>query len=178
MGNSPVPGEFPTQRASNAENVSIWWRHHEQKGQDSGWRQGQHCLLHMWGWKKHHNLNNYSYVTLSAMTTQNIGNHLNNLFRLLKHSHKLWINTPFGRESTVNGGFPLANCHKSGKQFHVMPILCLTHTYHMIGRQLPSNSLFIIYNKITRTHPTMTIPSLHKEILVKQALIIEFYYVN
>ena len=28
-GNSPVTGEFPTQRASNAENVSIWWRHHE-----------------------------------------------------------------------------------------------------------------------------------------------------
>ena len=23
-----VPGEFPAQRASNAENVSIWWRHH------------------------------------------------------------------------------------------------------------------------------------------------------
>ena len=28
-GNTPVTGEFPTQRASNAENVSIWWRHHE-----------------------------------------------------------------------------------------------------------------------------------------------------
>ena len=27
-GNSPVTGEFPTQRASNAENVSIWWHHH------------------------------------------------------------------------------------------------------------------------------------------------------
>ena len=27
-GNSPVTSEFPTQRASNAENVSIWWRHH------------------------------------------------------------------------------------------------------------------------------------------------------
>ena len=27
-GNSPVTGEFPTQRTSNAENVSIWWRHH------------------------------------------------------------------------------------------------------------------------------------------------------
>ena len=26
--NSPVMGEFPSQRASNAENVSIWWRHH------------------------------------------------------------------------------------------------------------------------------------------------------
>ena len=28
-GNSPVTGEFPPQRASNVENVSIWWRHHE-----------------------------------------------------------------------------------------------------------------------------------------------------
>ena len=27
--NSPVTGEFPAQRASNAENVSIWWRHHD-----------------------------------------------------------------------------------------------------------------------------------------------------
>ena len=27
-GNSPVTGEFPAQRASNAEEVSIWWRHH------------------------------------------------------------------------------------------------------------------------------------------------------
>ena len=26
--NSPVTGEFPAQRASNAENVSTWWRHH------------------------------------------------------------------------------------------------------------------------------------------------------
>ena len=26
-GNSPVIGEFPTQNDSNAENVSIWWRH-------------------------------------------------------------------------------------------------------------------------------------------------------
>ena len=27
-GNSPVTGEFPAQKASKAENVSIWWRHH------------------------------------------------------------------------------------------------------------------------------------------------------
>ena len=27
-GNSPVTSEFPAQRASNVENVSIWWRHH------------------------------------------------------------------------------------------------------------------------------------------------------
>ena len=28
-GNSPGTGEFSAQRASNAENVSIWWRHHD-----------------------------------------------------------------------------------------------------------------------------------------------------
>ena len=28
-GNSPVTGEFPAQMASNDENVSIWWRHHD-----------------------------------------------------------------------------------------------------------------------------------------------------
>ena len=31
-GNSPVTGEFPAQMASNAENASIWWRHHYNKG--------------------------------------------------------------------------------------------------------------------------------------------------
>ena len=30
VGNSPLTGEFPAQKASNAENVSIWLRHHEQ----------------------------------------------------------------------------------------------------------------------------------------------------
>ena len=28
-GNSPGPSEFPVQMASNAENVSLWWRHHD-----------------------------------------------------------------------------------------------------------------------------------------------------
>ena len=27
-GNSPGVGEFPAQVASNAGNISIWWRHH------------------------------------------------------------------------------------------------------------------------------------------------------
>ena len=30
-GKSPETGEFPAQMASNAENVSIWWRHHGKK---------------------------------------------------------------------------------------------------------------------------------------------------
>ena len=29
VGNSPGTGEFPAQMASNAENVFIWWRHHD-----------------------------------------------------------------------------------------------------------------------------------------------------
>ena len=40
-GNSPVAGEFPAQMASNAENDSIWRRHHEQR---LWWRR--------WCWKK------------------------------------------------------------------------------------------------------------------------------
>ena len=28
VGNSPVTGGFPAQKASSAEKVSIWWRHH------------------------------------------------------------------------------------------------------------------------------------------------------
>ena len=36
-GNSPVTGEFPTQRASYAENVSIWWRHHGEPVHNASW---------------------------------------------------------------------------------------------------------------------------------------------
>ena len=30
-GNPPVNSEYPAQRASNTETVSIWWRHHDNK---------------------------------------------------------------------------------------------------------------------------------------------------
>ena len=39
---SPVTGEFPTQRVSNAENVSIWWRHHVK------WVSAILCDLTLW----------------------------------------------------------------------------------------------------------------------------------
>ena len=35
-GNSLGTGEFPAQKASYAENVSIWWRHHGRLGQVYG----------------------------------------------------------------------------------------------------------------------------------------------
>ena len=37
-GNSPVTDEFPAQMASNAENVSIWWRHHVSQTPLTVWR--------------------------------------------------------------------------------------------------------------------------------------------
>ena len=36
-GNSPGTGEFQAQGASNAENVSIWWRHHNWSNRDRYW---------------------------------------------------------------------------------------------------------------------------------------------
>ena len=51
-------GEFPAQMASNAENVSVWWRHH---AYDSCWTMiwneyimtpadGTDTILHNWAW--------------------------------------------------------------------------------------------------------------------------------
>ena len=48
-GNSPVTGEFPHKTASNAENVSIWWRHHDITVAIvlTNWRKLTHCGLLM-----------------------------------------------------------------------------------------------------------------------------------
>ena len=35
VGNSPVTGQFTAQRASNTENVSIWWRYHANRALES-----------------------------------------------------------------------------------------------------------------------------------------------
>ena len=44
VGNAPVTGEFPAQMASNAENVSIWWRHHDSNFTHSRWT-GTWCIV-------------------------------------------------------------------------------------------------------------------------------------
>ena len=41
-GNSPVTGGFPTQRASLAEHVSIWWRHHGRWSHPEGMEEVDH----------------------------------------------------------------------------------------------------------------------------------------
>ena len=47
-GNPPVTGEFPAQSASNAENVSFWWRYHEtlEKDQQYGTSLRQYLELY------------------------------------------------------------------------------------------------------------------------------------
>ena len=49
-GNSPVTGEFPAQMTSDAQNVSIWWRHHEKSRYNGimvpGWVDHYVCV---WG---------------------------------------------------------------------------------------------------------------------------------
>ena len=44
-GNSPVTGEFPAQRASYAENISTWWRHHEHIQHRTKWLPCANILL-------------------------------------------------------------------------------------------------------------------------------------
>ena len=46
--NSPVTGEFPAQRASNAENVSIWWRHHVMGCVNGGIHYDPHFVFVCW----------------------------------------------------------------------------------------------------------------------------------
>ena len=49
--NSPVTGEFPAQRASNTENVSIWWRHHEKNMLKCMLIKRDLLKLHLAGWR-------------------------------------------------------------------------------------------------------------------------------
>ena len=53
---TPVTGEFPAQRASNAENVSVWWRHHVPFAVEWHWSMMWWMLLkniENTFWKKH-----------------------------------------------------------------------------------------------------------------------------
>ena len=58
-GKSPVTGEFPSQRASNAENVSIWWRHHA-----SVRTSGYHSVYRSIGTSTHYHWSRFRDVVL------------------------------------------------------------------------------------------------------------------
>ena len=58
-GNSPGTGEFPAQMASYAENVSIWWRHHDRQDFDTPCQTGDHVII----WFLHPQICNPSILT-------------------------------------------------------------------------------------------------------------------
>ena len=62
-GNSPVTGEFPAQGASNAENVSIWWRHHVLHNVITGIDAQYGCLL--WeNWPGYNSTTLYEHISI------------------------------------------------------------------------------------------------------------------
>ena len=64
VGNSPVTCIFPAQTASNAENVSIWWRHHVYQHVPSANRKINQCDIN------HSNLTTGSFQTDILIRTQ------------------------------------------------------------------------------------------------------------
>ena len=60
-GNSPGTGEFPAQMTSDAENVSIWWRHHEWSLNTT-----ESCKMEWWEDSAHARSNFLSANVLSA----------------------------------------------------------------------------------------------------------------
>ena len=111
VGNSPVTGEFPAQMASNAENVSIWWRVIIQR---------TYCyfalVTHVYYIEDNarlhrHPLNLYSAkINKSLQFALDILFHLNALFFLItfSHSHCAFLVAPLS---------------------HILPC-CYDHKYH------------------------------------------------
>ena len=63
-GFSPGTGEFPTQMASNAENVSIWWRHHDRQFHDTNILAVAYLFTHSLQWRHMTNRRLNSTATL------------------------------------------------------------------------------------------------------------------
>ena len=59
-------GGFPAQRASNAENISIWWRHHADKQPWQIWANGSHGSTKACLYKYIHTTNNRAWMKWPA----------------------------------------------------------------------------------------------------------------
>ena len=86
-GNSPGTGEFPVQMANNAENVSIWWRHHVNKNINH-W---VHWLIS----RENHILTSELWVNFGS------GNHNNQYWLIVIWAlrNKFWS----GKKKSING---------------------------------------------------------------------------
>ena len=110
-GNSPVTGEFPAQMSSNAENVSIWWRHHVDSRYSTmrtSWL--LIMMVNKFVYKNTDDINHvevwifhFRYLMLNSMFTYLMLIHIANMKSFIKynlmsiflfigemHSHKMW----------------------------------------------------------------------------------------
>ena len=144
-GNSPVTGEFPAQMASNAENVSIWWRHHVMcQFAETLWLQSvQNRVAFIFMWR-HNTVIKWSIsnkigkgelsssslcalISKPAFHEQVHDIHLTPTDPRFKPFHRMLIqDTTRVRVCTVKAGWPLMDMMTSsnGNTFHVTGHLC------------------------------------------------------
>ena len=126
------PGEFPAQMASNAENVSIWWRQHELNKSSLWWVSEHSTLLTLlpigfrtWLWR-------YTYLLLILMPW-----HRQRFSNRKETSCLPLLNAGFeaGKSETPNRRqteCPLTNrlsYQGSSKNFKHIHIYCIYHIY-------------------------------------------------
>ena len=107
-GNSPVTGDVPSQRASNAENVSIWWRHHELWFENVGvtvlklWNQPW-CAQHEGVFDKSRSVHQYSRVIGRVAVNCLVAWWRHQMKKIIFH-----VTSPLWGESTSHRWIPLA----------------------------------------------------------------------
>ena len=83
-GNSPVTGEFPAQMTRNAENVSIWWRHHDLR-ERLGY---QKHVTYVLAWR----LKALRY-SLNLLTIGTLGTHFNDIYLKCRKAFLIMLST-------------------------------------------------------------------------------------
>ena len=81
-GNSPVTGEFPAQMASNAENVSIWWR----RSRIILWQGALPSVDYIRSW---HNLDVFLIKRYRGVIEERFSQHCEHSIRFIWHGAKM-----------------------------------------------------------------------------------------
>ena len=155
-GNSPVPVNSPhTQRASNAENVFIWWRHHGQISMDS---------CDMFTHIRHHTEVTWPSWRLKSPTTRFL---ISSLFRPTseKTPSKLRISGPLCGNPSVNGG-SITKGQQCGK-----PVDTMTLHRQRTFKVIPCN---IKFPQLHQSFPTMHHPlssATHTSTIIREFMI-------
>ena len=158
VGNSPVTGEFPAQSASNAKNVSIWWRHHDKTdSQATMYHNGQlmrfsHMLYNFELSKSHHQIS-HNPITKYILS----------LFRDLKQyvgAHAPGGKDAFlaGPDSEIQNGANLVGHWLDFAQTGAERVLCMSVSWEDVG-QRPPNRLAVQKHRATEDEKQQRRPS-------------------